>query len=209
VWNAYGGKDAAMIELLARFGGVPNAITPGYLRDTELPACLFRQEDGGFLPKGTVPEGRTAAEEILEPAASGGSVDILRMALERIAWARDDRRWWRILASPLCFWNHIPWISSEKWGLDRSTCLPCFARVLDGCKTNIKERFGISVQHYAAASYEWVAPEERAASGRTDAGAWSQRSRTGRGSVNDTEGVGREERPKAVVALLQEYRDVK
>jgi ankyrin repeat protein len=163
VWNAYRQKDAAMIELLARYGGVPNAMTPGYLRDTELAARMFHQEDAGTLPKGTVPEGRTVAEEILDPAASAGSVDILRMALERIAWPRDDPRWWRILASPMCFWNHIPWIYSEKWDLDRSTYLPCFAMVLDRCDANIRGRYGITVLHYAAASYDWVTPEERMA----------------------------------------------
>jgi ankyrin repeat protein len=163
VWNAYRQKDAAMIELLARYGGVPNAMTPGYLRDTELAAWMFRQEDAGELPKRTVPEGRTVAEQILDPAASAGSVDILRMALERIAWPRDDPRWWGILASPLCFWNHIPWIYSEKWDLDRSTYLPCFTMVLDRCDANVKGRFGISVLHYAAASYNWVTPEERVA----------------------------------------------
>ncbi|MDR3701046.1 MAG: ankyrin repeat domain-containing protein [Candidatus Sulfopaludibacter sp.] len=161
VWNAYRQKDAAMIELLARYGGVPNAMTPGYLRDTELAARMFRQEDAGTLPKGTVREGRTVAEEILDPAASAGSVDILRMAMERIAWPRDDPRWWGILASPLCFWNHIPWIYSEKWDLDRNAYLPCFALVLDRCDANIRGRFGITVLHYAASSYNWVTPEER------------------------------------------------
>jgi len=163
VWNAYRQKDAAMIELLARYGGVPNAMTPGYLRDTELAARMFSQEDAGTLPKGTVRAGRTVAEEILDPAASAGSVDILRMALERIAWPSNDSRWWGILASPLCFWNHIPWIYSEKWDLDRSTYLPCFALVLDRCDANIRGRFGITVLHYAAASYNWVTPEERVA----------------------------------------------
>jgi hypothetical protein len=38
VWNAYRQRDTAMIELLERYGGVPNAATPGYLRDTELAA---------------------------------------------------------------------------------------------------------------------------------------------------------------------------
>ena len=113
-------------------------MTPGYLRDTELAARMFRQEDEGALPKVTAPEGKTVAEAILDPAASAGSVDILRMALERIAWPRDDPRWWGILASPLCFWNHIPWIYSEKWDLDRSTYLPCFAMVLDRCDANLK-----------------------------------------------------------------------
>lgn len=163
VWNAYRQKDAAMIELLARYGGVPNARTPGYLRDTGLAARMFRQQDAGALPKGTVPEGRTVAEEILDPAASAGSVDILRMALERISWPRDDPRWWGILAAPLCFWNHIPWIYSEKWNLDRSTYLSCFTMVLDRCHANIRGRFGITVLHYAAASYDWITPEERVA----------------------------------------------
>ena len=163
VWNAYREKDAAMIELLAKYGGLPNAMTPGYLRDTELAARMFRQEEAGTLPKGTVREGRTVTEEILDPAASAGSADILRMALERIAWPRDDPRWWGVLASPLCFWNHIPWIYSEKWNLDRHTYLPCFTMVLDRCDANVRGRFGITVLHYAAASYQWVTPEERVA----------------------------------------------
>jgi hypothetical protein len=103
------------------------------------------------------------AEEILDAAASAGAVEILGMALERIDWPGDDPRWWGILAAPLCFWNHIPWIYSEKWDLDRSTYFPCFTMVLERCDANIKGRFGISVLHYAAASYDWVTPEERVA----------------------------------------------
>jgi ankyrin repeat protein len=163
MWNACRQRDRAMIELLERYGGVPNAMTPGYLRDTVMASRMFAQEDAGTLPKGTVREGRTVAEEILNPAASAGSVDILRIALERIAWPRDDPRWWGILAAPLCFWNHIPWIYSEKWDLDRDTYLPCFAMVIDRCDANIRGRFGITVLHYAAASYDWVTPEERVA----------------------------------------------
>ena len=55
----------------------------GDLRDTGLAARMFRQEDAGMLPKGTVREGRTVAEEILDAAASAGPVDLLRMAPER------------------------------------------------------------------------------------------------------------------------------
>jgi ankyrin repeat protein len=161
VWNAYRQRDTAMIELLARYGGVPNAATPGYLRDTGLAARMFADEAAGRLPKGTVREGRTVAEEILDPAASAGSAEILRMALERIDWPRDDRRWFGILASPLCFWNHIPWIYSKKWDLDRSTYLRCFAMVLDRCHANVTGRFGMTILHYAAASYNWITPEER------------------------------------------------
>ena len=163
VWSAYRQRDAAMIELLARYGGVPNAATPGYLRDTELAARMFAEEAAGRLPKGTVREGHTVAEEVLDPAASAGATEILRMALERIDWAPKDRRWFGILASPLCFWNHIPWIYSEKWDLDRSTYLDCFALVLERCHANMCGRYGMTILHYAAASYDWITPAERLA----------------------------------------------
>ena len=161
VWNAYRGRDAEMIELLARYGGVPNAATAGYLRDTELARRMFAQEAAGRLPKGTVRDNRTVAEEVLDPAASAGATEVLRMALERIDWPREDRRWFGILSSPLCFWNHIPWIYSKKWDLDRSCYRTCFAMVLERCHANVRGRFGMTILHYAASSYDWIRPEER------------------------------------------------
>ena len=163
VWNAYRQRDEAMIQLLARYGGVPNAATPGYLRDTPLAAQMFSEEAAGTLPKPTVRPGKTVAEEVLDPAASAGATEMLRMALERIDWPCDDPRWFGILASPLCFWNHIPWIYSKKWDLDRSTYLPCFRMVLERCHANACGRFGMTILHYASASYDWVTPEERVA----------------------------------------------
>jgi ankyrin repeat protein len=163
VWNAYRQRDEAMIQLLARYGGVPNAATPGYLRDTPLAARMFADEAAGTLPKATVRPGKTVAEEVLDPAASAGATEILRMALERIYWPRDDPRWFGILASPLCFWNHIPWIYSKKWDLDRSTYLPCFRMVLERCHANVCGRFGMTILHYASASYDWITPRERVA----------------------------------------------
>lgn len=161
MWSAYRARDSEMIRLLERFGSVPNAATPGYLRDTELAAKMFAGEAAGRLPKGTVPPGRTVAEEILDPAASAGSTEIVRMALDRINWPRDDPRWFGILASPLCFWNHIPWIYSPKWDLDRSAYIDSFRLILKRCDPNVWGAFGMSVLHYACASYEWVTPEER------------------------------------------------
>jgi hypothetical protein len=124
---------------------------------------MFADEDAGTLPKATVRPGKTVAEEVLDPAASAGATEILRMALERIDWPRDDPRWFGILASPLCFWNHIPWIYSKKWDLDRRTYLPCFRMVLERCHANVCGRFGMTILHYASASYDWVMPEERVA----------------------------------------------
>jgi ankyrin repeat protein len=173
VWSAYRQRDAAMIRLLEEYGGVPNAATPGYLRDTELARRMFAAEDAGRLPKGTVQPGNTVAEEVLDPAASAGADEVLRIALSRIGWPRDDPRWWGILASPLCFWHEIPWIKTEQWQMDRSTYLVCFRLVLERCHGNVCGRFGMSILHYAAASYDWVLPEERVSFAATllDAGA--------------------------------------
>ena len=33
--------------------------------------------------------------------------------------ARDDPRWFRMLASPLSFWHHIPWLYAGKKDFDR------------------------------------------------------------------------------------------
>ena len=91
VWSAYRQRDAAMIELLARYGGVPNAATPGYLRDTELAARMFAEEAAGRLPKGTVREGHTVAEEVLDPAASAGATaGANRLGAEGPALVRDS-----------------------------------------------------------------------------------------------------------------------
>jgi ankyrin repeat protein len=74
-----------------------------------------------------------------------------------------DSRRFRILALPLCFWNHIPWIYSEKWDLDRSSYFASFAMVLERCHANVSGGFGMTILHYAAASYNWIKPEERVA----------------------------------------------
>ncbi len=63
--------------------------------------------DAGRLRDGVAEPGKTLAETLLDSAASGGDPEIVRMALERIDWPPDDPRWYRILWSPLVFWNHI------------------------------------------------------------------------------------------------------
>src|SRR6476469_8087748 len=47
------------------------------------------------------PETFASAEQILWSGASGRSPEIVRMALERIDWPRDDPRWFWMLWRPL------------------------------------------------------------------------------------------------------------
>jgi ankyrin repeat protein len=90
------------------------------------------------------------------------------MALERVDWPRDDRRWFNILEQPLRIWNHGSghWANPE-W--DRGTYLECFRLVLDRCDPNIRGReqddgeFGLTILHSVAGSREHVTAEERVA----------------------------------------------
>ena len=43
--------------------------------------------------------GETVAEQLLWGAACGGDPEILRMALERVDWPRDDPRWFAVLGA--------------------------------------------------------------------------------------------------------------
>jgi hypothetical protein len=106
--------------------------------------------------------GKTPAEQLLWGAACGGDPEIVRMALERVNWAREDPRWYTILEQPLRIWNHGSghWASPE-W--DRGTYLTCFRLVLERCHANLRGRFGLTILHDVAGSRGHVTAEERVA----------------------------------------------
>lgn len=118
-----------------------------------------RVRDGSF-------GGKPLAEELLWAAACGGDPEIVRIALERVDWPRDDPRWFGILEQPLRIWNHGSghWANHE-W--DRSTYLTCFRLVLGRCDPNIRGRetdggqFRLTILRSVAASREHVTPAER------------------------------------------------
>lgn len=177
VSTAYRERDAAMLTLLQRYGGVVTAETAGCHRDTDLARRLLAADAEGRLPEGTVSPERTVAEELLD--GDCGDPEIVRMALERIDWPRDDPRWYRRLRCPLAFWNHIPWIESEKWRFDRGTYLTCFRLILDRCHANVRGTFGRTILHDVVAMGrregvpDWVTEDEVVAFATTllDAGA--------------------------------------
>jgi len=162
VYSAYSHKQWEMVELLRRHGGVVSADTAAIYRQTELARQMLADEAGVAL-----------AEELLRFGASGGDPEIVRMALERIDWPRDDPRWFRILAEPLDFWHHIPWLYAGNKELDRGTYLPCFQLILERCGPNPMGSFGRTVLHEVAAMGGHVTEDESAAFARVllDAGA--------------------------------------
>jgi ankyrin repeat protein len=165
VYQAYGKRDWKMVELLARYGGLANATVAGLYRQTELARQMLAGEVRAGQPDGMFAE-QPLVEELLWAAACGGDPEIVRLVLERIAWPRDDARWYHVLEQPLRIWNHGAgeWANPE-W--DRGTYLTCFRLVLERCHPNIRGRvqdgglFGLTLLHSVAGSRPHVTPEER------------------------------------------------
>jgi hypothetical protein len=149
-----------MVELLRRYGGVVSADTAAIYRQTELARRILADDSGV-----------AQAEELLRFGAMGGDPEIVRMALERIDWPREDPRWFRILTEPLSFWHHIPWLYAGNKDLDRETYLPCFRLVLERCGATPLGGFGRTALHEVAAMGEHVTEEEAAAFAVTLLGA--------------------------------------
>jgi len=162
MFQAYSQLDWKMVELLERYGGVANATTAGLFRQTELARKMLTGESP-YRMDGV--GGDTLAEQLLWGAACGGDPEIVRMALERVEWPRDDPRWFTTLEQPLRIWTH----GSGGAGWDRGTYLTCFRLVLERCDPNLRGRpqdrgqFGLTILHSIAGSREHVTPEERVA----------------------------------------------
>src|SRR5262249_42907595 len=138
VFQAYDKRDWAMVELLQRYGGVPEATTAGRFPRTELGRKegggggeFWQERRGGGTPGGGFPWG----------AACGGDPEIVRMALERVDRPRGDLWWFHILEQPLRIWNHgSPMGDNPEW--DRATYLTCFRLILERCDPNLRGRVG-------------------------------------------------------------------
>ena len=162
VFQAYSQGDAEMVRLLESYGGVPRATTAGLYRQTELARRMLAGEAKyGMDGVG----GDTLAEQLLWGSACGGDPAIVRMALERVDWPRDDRRWFHMLEQPLRIWTHGP-VGAE-W--DRGTYLECFRLVLERADPNVVGRveeevpFGLTLLHTVTGAREHVTPDERVA----------------------------------------------
>ena len=95
-----------------------SAGTAAYHGDIAIARQRIEEEDAGRLPPGGVTSGGTVAEELL--GGDCGEPEIIRLALARIDWPPDDRRWYNALKGPLSFWSYVPWIESPQWQPRRS-----------------------------------------------------------------------------------------
>jgi ankyrin repeat protein len=122
--------DLAMIDLMLKHGGWIDAASVGYLREVEIARRMLAGELDPHLEPGTF-SGHKVAEQILWSGASGRCVDIVRMALERIDWPRDDPRWFWILWRPLP--GHRDLNDAEQ-----TDCRESFRLILERCDPNLR-----------------------------------------------------------------------
>lgn len=166
VHSAYSHKQWQMVDLLRARGGFVTADTAALYRETELARELLADEDRGIsLPNVTLTEG-SLVEDLLRFGGDGGATEIVRMALERVHWPRNDPRWYRMLAAPVSFWHHIPWLYAGNKALDRTGYLECFQLVLGACDANVVGSFGRTILHDIAAMRDFITEDEVAAFGR-------------------------------------------
>jgi ankyrin repeat protein len=166
VYSAYSHRQWGMVELLRRRGGVLSADTVGLYRETDLARRMLAGEAEADAAQAVLGAGKTLAEELLHFAASGGDPEIVRMALDRVDWPREDPRWFRVLQEPLSFWHHIPWLYAGNPAFDRGTYLECFRRILVRCGPDGVGGFRRTVLHEVAAMGDHVTEEEGAAFAR-------------------------------------------
>jgi ankyrin repeat protein len=175
VHSAYSHQQWKMVDLLRARGGFVTADTAALYRETELARQILADEERGIFPRNiTLTEG-SVVEDLLRFGGDGGATEIVRMALARVDWPRNDVRWFRMIAAPLSFWHHIPWLQAGNKELDRNGYLECFRLVLGACDANIVGSFGRTILHEIAAMRDWITEDEVVAFGRValEAGARS------------------------------------
>jgi ankyrin repeat protein len=124
--------DPGMIALMVKHGGWIDAASVGYLREVEIARRMLAGELDPHLEFGTF-SGQTVAEQILWSGASGRSADIVRMALERIDWPRDDPRWFWML------WRPLPG-HEDLNDAEQADCRESFRLILERCDPNLRTR---------------------------------------------------------------------
>jgi len=170
--EAYGQRDEAMIALLVRYGGKPNASMAGLYRRKDLALRLLEEHGDAVLPDDGFSKG-TVAEQLVGGAAQGGDPEVMRLGMERVTWSEGDRRWFGPLFSCAGFWNHWigPWCHLE-W--DRTGYLTCFRMLLERTGPPVLQgRNGWTILHRIADMGDHVWPAERVAfaTAALDAGA--------------------------------------
>src|SRR5262249_7645271 len=122
--------DPVMIDLLVQHGGWIDAASVGYLGRADLARRMLAGELDPHLEFGTF-SGQTVAEQILWSGASGRSANIVRLALERIDWPRDDPRWFWML------WRPLPG-HQDLNDAEQADCRESFRLILERCDPDLR-----------------------------------------------------------------------
>jgi ankyrin repeat protein len=124
LFRAYQMKAGEFVRLLEQHGGLLDAVSAGFARQTAAARQLLADEAAGCLRPGAVSPGNTVSEELLWSACGAGDPEIVRMALERIDWPRQDSRW--------------GWPLWQAFSCDRGVVrgLACFRLLLDRADPN-------------------------------------------------------------------------
>jgi hypothetical protein len=138
VMQAHSRGDRRMVALLEQYGGVVDAATAGAYGLVDRARVLLAG------PQEDPPRASVAAQLLLE-GAGGGHEEIVRLALDRIDWLRDEARWFGVLEQPP----------------RRATGVESFRLELARCDPNIRGRgpFVLMILHRVAGSPDRVPAE--------------------------------------------------
>jgi ankyrin repeat protein len=143
-YRAYCGRNPEMIALIEKHGGWIDPGSAGYARQAEMARKMLAGEIDPHLTEPNDFYGRTVAEQLLWGGASSGSLDIVRMALERVDWPPDDRRWFDKLLRPL---HNIGDYDAQQ----QAECCECFKLILARCGPHPGEpEYGQTMLHHVA-----------------------------------------------------------
>jgi len=131
--NAYQNRDDAMVRLLLDRGAKPQPYMVGESNDVAAARRMLEADPSEAL-----------AKELAESAAGNGGAAVLELALPRLDWPKDDRRWNWILIQP------IRGVEAESPNHEAFfTCMDILLR--HGIEANVCRRFGQTALHFAAA----------------------------------------------------------
>jgi hypothetical protein len=132
-----------MTALIEKHGGWLDAGSAGYTGQTDIARRMLGGEVDPHMNPNDM-SGHTVAEQLLWGGASSGTLDIVRMALERIDWSPEDPRWHGTLSRPL---HNI-----GDYGLEQQLeCCECFKLILARCGPHhLADHRGDSLLHEVA-----------------------------------------------------------
>jgi ankyrin repeat protein len=121
--------DQDMIDVLVEHGGRIDAAAAGYLRNVELARRVLEGDIDPQLESGASRD--ETVETVLWGGASSRSAEIVRLALERIDWPRDDPRWFWLLWRPLPGHRDLDEV-------EQAESCATFRLILDRCDPNLR-----------------------------------------------------------------------